>query len=188
MARTPPGTPMKTDSVIVEDSAGSCAPADPAATGAITPPQLFERRTTYPTTPQATVSPAGSASFNSVAGHSGVDHPLSAGETGLSVSFGEALSPHQLQLGGRGQDGVLSTPLLPLHTGTEERQWRPQDVSGILSFRERPYGGETPTGGTDSHHSDGENLNRNALTPSVGGGARRIRKLRKVRRGVRQRG
>ena len=109
MARTPPGP------------AGTCAPADPAASGATTPTKLYERRTTH-ATPQAIVGLAGSASSNSVAGHSGVDHPLSCGTAGLSGSFGEVLSPHQLQLGGRGEDGVLSTPLLPIHTGTEERQ------------------------------------------------------------------
>ena len=135
------------------------APGEPVCLQAIgvpkgaAPTKLYERRTTYFTpTLKATAGPAGSASSDSVAGHSGVDHPLSCGTAGLSGSFGEVLSPHQLQLGGRGEDGVLSTPLLPLHTGTEERQGRPQDVSGILSSRERPYVGEMPTGASDSHH------------------------------------
>ena len=54
--------------------------------GVVTPPTLFERRSTIS---QATVDPAGPAKPYVVAGHSGADHPPGTDEIGPGVSFGE---------------------------------------------------------------------------------------------------
>jgi hypothetical protein len=64
--------------------------------GATTPPTLSERRNAIiTTTAQATTGPSGnSASPDSVAGHSGVDHPPGIDKIEPGVSFGEV--PPQL--------------------------------------------------------------------------------------------
>ena len=76
-----------------------------------------------------------------VEGHSGVDHPLGAGLTVLSASFGEDPTPIQLQLGERGCGGVLSTPTMPSHTGTEEREQAGLAKPDSFSSREHPIRG-----------------------------------------------
>ena len=108
-------------------------------------PTLFERRTTPPTPTPTPKDPAGPASPPLFDGHSGVDHPPSAGEVRLGVPFGQASVPHQLQLGERSHGGVLSTPTMPSHTRLPE--------PGGTSLRSK-----SPVPEAREHHADGEVL------------------------------
>ena len=158
MTRTPEsswaGAQMIGEDMEVEVIPEGSARGEPVCVNAIVSPKgaaptkLSERRST--TTTAILEGPPGNSAIARTAadGHSiGVDHPPSAGEAGLGVSFGEVPAPHQLQLGERGGEGVLSTPFTPLHTGLHGTgTTSPRSKSPVLAPRARQA-----RGGREAH-------------------------------------
>ena len=131
----------------------SLASADWSGAPEVDTQTLFERRSTTTTILKSTLEdPAGPASPDVVAGHSGADHPLGYSKAEPSVSFGEVpfhppTEPCRPRVSDMGCSGVLPTPSV-LIAGTHERLGRLEDVSGIMSPREH---GQQKAGGTVKH-------------------------------------